>query len=128
MVICLRACYALCGTDTLYDATRCAELMQRVVLCEVRTDIAYGATSVAILLDNFVTGHLPICLRACYAEPGTDMSYGGYLPTRLLHGVRTEIPSRVICLRACYAVSGTEMAYGALATATEEQAEATKAL
>eukprot|EP00961_Rhodomonas_salina_P056381 757477-Rhodomonas_salina.3 len=35
-----------------------------------------------------------ICLRNCYAMPGTDMAYGA------------------ICPRACYAMSGTDTAYG----------------
>eukprot|EP00961_Rhodomonas_salina_P042543 571699-Rhodomonas_salina.1 len=34
----------------------------------------------------------PVCLRACYAMPGTDAAYGGtntpYLPTRVLCDAR----------------------------------------
>eukprot|EP00961_Rhodomonas_salina_P274426 3707751-Rhodomonas_salina.2 len=46
--ICLRACYAIPGTDTAY-----ADRRARLVLTVFGTDIAYG-------------------LRACYAIPGTD--------------------------------------------------------
>eukprot|EP00961_Rhodomonas_salina_P090601 1218990-Rhodomonas_salina.2 len=37
-----------------------------------------------------------ICLRTCYAMPGTGMAY------------------RAICLRACYAMPGTDLAYQVL--------------
>eukprot|EP00961_Rhodomonas_salina_P304210 3941522-Rhodomonas_salina.6 len=49
----LRGCYALCGTELAYGATRGAVLRLRMVLCDVRvwcyamcgTELAYGATA-----------------------------------------------------------------------------------
>eukprot|EP00961_Rhodomonas_salina_P168201 2267458-Rhodomonas_salina.3 len=71
----LRTCDVVSGTDIAYGTSRkCAS----DAVCG--TEIAYGVTRV---LDA-------ICLRACYAMPGTGIAYA-------------------TCLRACYAVSGTDI-------------------
>eukprot|EP00961_Rhodomonas_salina_P211617 2857511-Rhodomonas_salina.1 len=42
-----------------------------------------------------------MCLRACYAMPGTDLAYGA------------------MCLRAYYAIPGTDRAYGSMRCAED---------
>eukprot|EP00961_Rhodomonas_salina_P139218 1873633-Rhodomonas_salina.1 len=53
---CLRACYAMSGTDIAYGAT-----CLRACYAVSGTDMAHGA----------------VCLGACYAMSGTDIAYGG---------------------------------------------------
>eukprot|EP00961_Rhodomonas_salina_P300854 3940236-Rhodomonas_salina.10 len=78
-------CYAVCGTELAYAATR-HRVAKRLPLLPPR---------------RYSTNGLPTRLRACYAMSGTDLAYGG-LRRCLYLSVR------------CYAQSGTEIAYAAI--------------
>eukprot|EP00961_Rhodomonas_salina_P102258 1375545-Rhodomonas_salina.3 len=89
------------STDLAYGATRCPVLTQRMVLPAVRSttisfsgELRYPPTEVLrSVRDSKVSQpamvRSAICLRACYAMPGTDTLYGAvcYGPSRVLCSV-----------------------------------------
>eukprot|EP00961_Rhodomonas_salina_P301477 3940481-Rhodomonas_salina.9 len=64
--ILLRACYAMSGTVIAYAAPTS-------VLCDVRTDIAYGTVCLRVSGTDLEYDRIPLC--ACYAMSGTDLAY-----------------------------------------------------
>eukprot|EP00961_Rhodomonas_salina_P261264 3530882-Rhodomonas_salina.2 len=95
--------YALCGTESAYDATgragdraarRVPPLQSRPV--QVSTEIAYGAycdSRMVPLIWRTEIAYGAASLGTPYAMSGTELEYGD------------------IGLRACYAMSGTDLAY-----------------
>eukprot|EP00961_Rhodomonas_salina_P154897 2086405-Rhodomonas_salina.5 len=97
----------------LHGATRCPVLTWRLVLPGWPLAIEKAATSHLYRL---------ICLRACYAMPGTNVASdatglcntqnrhtGGWYQAR-----STDIACAATGLRASYAMRGTDSAYGAM--------------
>eukprot|EP00961_Rhodomonas_salina_P098923 1330754-Rhodomonas_salina.3 len=93
------SCYAMSSTDLAYAATRLARALRS---CQVASPISLQ-TSYA--LSGTVTAYGPICPRARYAMPGTDLAY---CATIYATAVRCPWCQSATCLRACYAMSGTE--------------------
>eukprot|EP00961_Rhodomonas_salina_P068500 919417-Rhodomonas_salina.3 len=77
---CLRACYAMSGTNF----TDVATVSVHVCYAMSGTDIAYGATSCP---NSRLRSGLAICLLAPYAKSGTDIAFCTTLAMR--HPVRT---------------------------------------
>eukprot|EP00961_Rhodomonas_salina_P185024 2498234-Rhodomonas_salina.5 len=100
---CLRACYAMSGTELAYAAT--SALARRVCGCQASRSAPLPAYRLATRSPKSGTdiAYAAICLRAvrychsvCCYLPGTVMGVASYRG-----------------LRACYAMSGTEVAYAA---------------
>eukprot|EP00961_Rhodomonas_salina_P301053 3940311-Rhodomonas_salina.5 len=88
---CLRACYAMSGTDPVYGssssarATQCPVLTWRMSVVPGQASIGGRQYQVEGLLRGQRSG---IVLHTCYALSGTDIAYGDaaiqYRPTPLL--------------------------------------------